>query len=128
VPLDNIWGLPLFNIIAKVTMLDSDTTVYYPVYYRIVERRSDGWAFTRGKPFLNLLNAPWLSHESLFAILGISMDKVAIELFRINGGKQGYYIANILDKKYYYCGTEWEDVKTKFQELGICRPDPLETR
>ncbi|TBR56670.1 hypothetical protein B4U84_28835 [Westiellopsis prolifica IICB1] len=48
------------------------------------------------------------------------------ELFRINGGKQGYYIADIQDKKYYYCGTEWEDVKLKLGELGIGRPDPME--
>jgi len=106
-------------------MLDSDTTVYYPVYYRIVERRSDGWAFTKGKPFLNLFNAPWLSQEGLFAAFGITMKKVALEFFRINGGKQGYYIANILDRKYYYCGPEWSDVKAKLQELGIGRPDPM---
>jgi hypothetical protein len=106
-------------------MLNTDTTVYYPVYYRIVERRSDGWAFTKGKPFINLFNNPWLSHDALFAVCGTSMKKVAIELFRINAGKQGYYIANILDKKYYYCGTEWEDVKIKLRELGVGRPDPL---
>lgn len=106
-------------------MLNTDTTICYPVYYRIIERRSDGWAFTKGKPFLNLFNAPWLSHDALFMVCGISIRKVAIELFRINGGKQGYYIANILDKKYYYCGTEWEDVKTKLLELGIGRPDPM---
>ncbi|GJD15884.1 hypothetical protein PCC7424_5425 [Rivularia sp. IAM M-261] len=105
-------------------MSDSDT-VYYPVYYRIVERRNDGWAFGKGKPFLNLFNAPWLSHEALLAAFGTSTKKIAIELFRINGGKQGYYIANILDKKYYYCGAEWDDVRTKLQELGICKPDPL---
>jgi hypothetical protein len=54
-------------------MLDSDTTVYYPGYYRIIERRSDGWAFTKGKPFLNFFNAPWLSHEGLFAAFGITI-------------------------------------------------------
>jgi hypothetical protein len=47
-------------------------------------------------------------------------------LFRINGGRQGYYIANIKDNKYYYCGVEWEGVKAKLQELGIGRPDPIE--
>ncbi|BAZ12075.1 hypothetical protein NIES4071_39030 [Calothrix sp. NIES-4071] len=47
------------------------------------------------KPFLNLFNAPWLSHEALLTAFGTSTKKVAIELFRINGGKQGYYIANI---------------------------------
>lgn len=106
-------------------MPDTETTVYYPVYYRIIERRSDGWAFTRGKPFLNLFDAPWLSHDALFMVCGTSMEKVIIELFCINGGKLGYYIANILDKKYYYCGMEWSDVKIKLRELGIGRNDPM---
>lgn len=90
-----------------------------PVYYRIIERRGNGWAF------INLFNAPLLTDDDLFAAFDTSMKKVAIELFRINGGKQGYYIANILDKKYYYCGTEWQDVKTKLLELGIGRHDPI---
>ncbi|MBW4505594.1 MAG: hypothetical protein KME64_03660 [Scytonematopsis contorta HA4267-MV1] len=60
-----------------------------------------------------------------FAAFGTSMKKVAIELFRINGGKQGYYIANILDNKYYYCGTKWEDVKVMLKQLGIGRDDPM---
>ena len=55
------------------------------------------------------------------------MKQVANELRSINGGKQGYYIANILDKKYYYCGTEWKDVKTKFRELGIGRDNPIKS-
>jgi len=55
------------------------------------------------------------------------MKQVANELRRINNGKQGYYIANILDKKYYYCGSEWEDVKTKLRELGIGRENPIKS-
>ena len=51
--------------------------------------------------------------EEEFKAFGTSMKHVAVELFRINGGKPGYYIANILDKKYYYCGVEWKDVKAK---------------
>ncbi len=99
-----------------------------PIYYRIIERRGYGWAFKHGKPFINLFNAPRLEQEEdLFSVFNTSMKKVAIELFRINGGKQGYYIANILDKKYYYCGTEWKDVKTKFRELGIGRDNPIKS-
>lgn len=52
------------------------------------------------------------------------MEEVAIELFRLNGGKAGYYIADIFEKKYYYCGTQWEDVKIKLRELGIGKQDP----
>ena len=106
-------------------MLDKDTTIIRPVYYRIIERRGNGWAFKEGEPFINWFNAPWLSQEDLYAACDTSMKKVAIELFRINGGKQGYYLANILDKKYYYCGTEWSDVKLKLLELGIGRSDPM---
>ncbi len=107
-------------------MISSNTTVVHPVYYRIVERRGNGWAFKQGESFVNWFNEPTLVQEDLFAAFDTSMKKVAIELFRINGGKQGYYIANILDKKHYYCGTEWSDVKAKLVELGIGRPDPME--
>ncbi|MDB9442061.1 hypothetical protein PN497_11915 [Sphaerospermopsis kisseleviana CS-549] len=47
-----------------------------------------------------------------------------IELFRVNGGKNGYYIANIRDKQHYYCGSDWADVKVKLRQLGIGRNDP----
>ncbi|MBR8840127.1 MAG: hypothetical protein DSM106950_40585 [Stigonema ocellatum SAG 48.90 = DSM 106950] len=106
-------------------MISSNTTVVHPVYYRIIERRGNGWAFKEGESFVNWFNEPIEPQFDLFAAFDTSMKKVAIELFRINGGKQGYYIANILDKKYYYCGTEWLDVKAKLQELGIGRPDPM---
>ncbi|MGF1674925.1 MAG: hypothetical protein HC836_50745 [Richelia sp. RM2_1_2] len=105
-------------------MTDSSTTIFSPVYYQIIQRRGNGWAFKHGEPFINLFNAPNLSPEEEFIAFGTSMKQVAIKLFRINGGKQGYYIANILDNKYYYCGTEWKDVKTKFKELGIGMKNP----
>ena len=105
-------------------MKNSNTAVYCPVYYQIIQRRGNGWAFKHGEPFINLFNVPTLSIEDEFTAFDTSMKKVAIEMFRINGGKEGYYIANILDKKYYYCGTQWEDVKTKLKQLGIDRDDP----
>lgn len=49
-----------------------------------------------------------------------------IELFRINCGRDGYYLANLRDKKYYYCGLEFEDINTKLKELGIGRDDPVD--
>ncbi|MBV6627564.1 MAG: hypothetical protein KI793_32350 [Rivularia sp. (in: Bacteria)] len=108
-------------------MTDSNIAVFCPVYYQIIQRRGNGWAFKHGEPFINLFNAPNLSPEEKFKAFGTSMKKVAIELFRINGGKQGYYIANILDKKYYYCGSEWKDVKNKLKELGIGRDNQIKS-
>ena len=106
-------------------MANSNTTVVFPVYYQIIQRKGNGWAFKHSEPFINLFNTPILSPEEEFKTFGTSMKKVAVELFRINGGKQGYYVANILDKKYYYCGVEWKDVKAKLRELGIGRTDPM---
>ncbi|BAZ17796.1 hypothetical protein NIES4071_96760 [Calothrix sp. NIES-4071] len=103
-------------------MLDNDTIIR-PVYYQIIERRNKVWAFREGKPFVNLFNAPDLDMEDLFSLFDTSMEKIAAELRYLYNGKQGYYIANILDKKYYYCGTEWEDVKNKLKELGIGKND-----
>jgi hypothetical protein len=54
------------------------------------------------------------------------MTKVAREFFKINGGKEGYYLANILDKKYYYCGQSPQDVKNRLIELGIGKPPLLD--
>ncbi len=33
----------------------------------------------------------------------------------------GYYLVNLAERKYYYCGETWEDVKAKFLDLGIGR-------
>ena len=59
-------------------MADSSTTVVCPVYYQIIQRRGNGWAFKHGEPFLNLFNAPNLSPEDEFAAFGTSMKKVAM--------------------------------------------------
>ena len=105
-------------------MLNTDTIVR-PIHYRIIERRGKIWAFKEGETFVNWFNVPDLEMEDLFSLFDTSMEKIAAELRRINGAKNGYYIANILDKKYYYCGVEWEDVKLKLKELGIGKPDPI---
>ncbi|BDA71394.1 hypothetical protein RIVM261_002900 [Rivularia sp. IAM M-261] len=53
------------------------------------------------------------------------MKEVANELRKINNAAPGYYLADIVERKYYYCGTEWEDVKrTLREELDIGRLDP----
>jgi len=105
-------------------MLSADTIIR-PTHYQIIERRGKIWAFREGETFVNWFNAPDLDMEDLFSLFDTSMDKIAAELRLINGANNGYYIANILDRKYYYCGTEWHDVKAKLHELGIGKPDPM---
>jgi len=101
-------------------------TIVHPVYYRIVVRRDGNWYFTKGKPFINWFNAPWLSQKDLFSAFDTSMKQTANQLRLLTGGKPGFYLANILDKQYYYCGTGLDDVQAKLQELGICKPEPID--
>jgi hypothetical protein len=58
-----------------------------------------------------------------FLGFGTSMTKIAREFSKINSAKEGYYLANILDKKYYYCGHLPQDVRNKLIELGVSKKD-----
>ncbi|MEH1788858.1 MAG: hypothetical protein V7L23_25580 [Nostoc sp.] len=105
--------------------MSTDTNVYHPDYYRVLERRDGKWFLKLGELFYSKL--PFAVDMNDFKLLyGISKQQVAIELFRINGGISGYYLADLRQKKYYYCGAEVEGVKTKLRSLGIGREDPME--
>jgi hypothetical protein len=95
--------------------------IIYPIEYRIVQRHitpeKSYWHFLKGKEFFNPLNLP--TEGDIEFMFGTTKKKVAIELFRINMGKPGYYLADLLERKYYYCGPEWEDVRITLLRLGI---------
>lgn len=98
-----------------------DTTIIYPSYFRIFECRTGRWFIKNLEVFVT--NSA-TNHEDISALYGITEKQVVIELFRINGGMSGYYLANLRDKKYYYC-TDRNGVKQKLLELGIGRVDPI---
>lgn len=100
----------------------NDTTVILPDYIRIIERKSGGWLFKAMKPFLTRKSVDINDFSVLY---GISQEQILIELFRINGGKLGFYLANLRSFQFYYCGLEAESVKSKLIEIGIARADPL---
>jgi hypothetical protein len=106
-------------------MNNLDVYVVAPAYYRVVRRESTKWHFIIGESFYNPLNLPRLSLDDLFAVYGTSMREASRELLKINGGKEGLYLVNIMDKRYYYCGNTTKDVKAKLIELGIGRPEPI---
>jgi len=58
---------------------------------------------------------------------GTTKNKIVVELFRINMGKPGYYLADLLERKYYYCGVNREDVRTTLLSLGIGRVGPIKS-
>lgn len=100
----------------------NDTTVVLPDYIRIIERKPSGWLFKAMKPFSTYLKVDINDYELLY---GINKQQILVELFRISGGKLGYYIADLRHKQYYYCGVEAEMVKQKLLEIGIGRVDPI---
>ncbi|MDD1428839.1 hypothetical protein MEO94_31305 [Dolichospermum sp. ST_sed9] len=102
------------------------STIIHPSNYLIVEREATAWFFKPGdKVFYNATNKPVnLALESRLEKFGLTTETIMIEMFRINGGKAGYYLTNLRKKQYYYCGTEWQDVKLKLKEFGIGRDDP----
>lgn len=98
--------------------------IVFPFHYLIYRRSGVDWFVKdNGRVFYNPTDEPTqLTNRA--EQFGTTDQNVAIELFRINGGKPGYYLANLRDKKYYYCGQKWEDVKAKLKELGIGRDEP----
>lgn len=99
-----------------------DTTIIYPSYFRIFECRNGRWFIKNPEVFVTTTTT---NHENIKALYGITEEQVVVELFRINAGKSGYYLANIRNKKYYYC-IDRDGIKKKLLELGIGREDPIE--
>lgn len=106
----------------------SSTNIVHPSYFLIVRREGNTWFFKAGgEVFYNPLDVPVsLDLTNRLERYGVTAAKVAIELFRLRLGKMGYYLVNLRDQHYYFCGQEWNDVRRTLQELGIGRPDPLE--
>ncbi|MBD2245227.1 hypothetical protein [Nostoc sp. FACHB-888] len=101
-------------------------SIICPVRYRVIERKitpeRSYWHFVQSKTFYNPLNLPDGDIEFMF---GTTKKKVVVELFRISGGKPGYYLADLRNKEYYYCGTDPENIKVQLRSLGIGRDDPV---
>ena len=106
-------------------MTDTEPKIFHPVHYRIVRHHSDFWSFTLSSPFATLSSLPIPSFEEVLAAYNITVKTIVAELFKINSGNAGYYLADLKEQKYYYCGVEWYHVQAKFLELGIGRADPM---
>jgi hypothetical protein len=95
-----------------------------PGYLRVFHHDQGRWQHLMGESFYNPPGEP-PDLEFATRKYDISREKLVIELFRVNGGKSGYYLADLRrNKKYYYCGDKSEDVKQKLLEMGIGRVDP----
>ncbi|MFM7602375.1 MAG: hypothetical protein ACKO7R_14455 [Pseudanabaena sp.] len=99
-------------------------TIIHPLHYLIVEKKETTWyfGFSESDVFYNRLNCPTpKTVDDLFFQFSLTASKVVTELFRLHCGRSGYYLANLRDKKYYYCGLLWRDVQETLLDLGIGR-------
>ncbi|NJN10822.1 MAG: hypothetical protein HC815_23655 [Richelia sp. RM1_1_1] len=94
--------------------------VVCPESHQIFVRELQRWAHIKGKVVYNP-NQKQTSLDATLKRFNLTKSQVVCELFKINGGHLGYYLANLREKKYYYYGTEAIDVKVKLLSLGIGR-------
>ncbi len=99
-----------------------DYTIIYPSHFRIFECRSGRWFIKNTDVFIGSNS---VKDDDIASLFSITEQQVVINLFRIDGGKSGFYLANLRDKKYYYCGENREGIKSQLRELGIGREDPI---
>jgi hypothetical protein len=96
--------------------------VIYPSHFRILYRETNGWSVNRGRVFFNCTDREY-NFDDAWVRYGVNKKSLVIELFRQYGGKLGYYIVNLRDKKYYYCGLTDEDIQNTLYSLGIGRKE-----
>ncbi len=95
--------------------------VHFPTHYRIVLRDETTLKWTVEGAKATSPDTP-IGMEGVSKQFGITNLALVASLFRINGGRAGYYATNLRDKKYYYCGLTLEDVRDKLLNLGIAQP------
>ncbi|NJL91558.1 MAG: hypothetical protein HC916_18580 [Coleofasciculaceae cyanobacterium SM2_1_6] len=89
-----------------------------PPYYIIVEALPGKWKFLSSEITNPITNEAHLFKASeLLRYAKLTKPEVMAQLFRINGGRLGYYLVNLKDKKYYYCGLLFESVSEKLLEI-----------
>jgi hypothetical protein len=94
------------------------STVFTPGYIQVIERTQTGWFQTKPKSVFNLSDRPFdsLNKEKYY---GLTKTQIITELFKRYQGKLGYYLVNLSDRSYYYCGLTVKDLQAKLFELEI---------
>lgn len=92
--------------------------INHPPYYIIVEAFPGKWKFSSSEITNPLTGKDHLFQPNeLLRYAKLTKREVVTQLFRINGGRLGYYLVNLKDKKYYYCDLLFESVNEKLLEI-----------
>jgi hypothetical protein len=94
-------------------------SVICPWNFQIYRRSSDGWTGLKTKRVIYNNSNQSMQLDRVAEQFGLTDRKVVIELFRQYLGKEGYYLVNLRDRQYYYCGLSIDDVKNQLSDLGI---------
>ncbi len=110
-------------------MPNVDTSIVCPIQFQIARYDGEAWYFKQLGTIYNPLGILLPGLKDLakldkIAYFGMSRSKLKLEFRLLNGGAIGYYLADLQNRNYYYCGLEWADVKTTFQKLGIGGKEP----
>ena len=99
------------------------TSVAIPAYLQIVHRDWTGWHFRQPR---KIIYAPTRHDSDFFTCrethYGLTKARIVLEFKLLTGGKLGWYLADMKNKTYYFCGADWEDVRAQVRALGIGRP------
>ena len=98
--------------------------IIYPDYICIVEKTPDEWRIKQPQKLF------WRSPNSTVPVYrekreeayGLTTKDLILPLFKRYLGKLGFYIVNMRDHEYYYCGLTWQDIREKLWEIGITKP------
>ena len=96
------------------------TNIFTPGYIQLIHRKPNGWFQSRPEQVFNLSDRYFdsLNKEKYY---NLTKNEILAELFRKYQGKLGYYLVNLAEKEYYYCGLTVEDIQEKLREIGITR-------
>jgi len=74
------------------------------MYIQIWQREGKKWFLLEGRPFYNPRQIP-TDLEYVLARYKLTTNIIITEFIFLNGGKTGYYLANLRDQEYFYCGS-----------------------
>ena len=94
-----------------------------PARYQVFVREPLRWSHIKNQHFYNPSNKLTDLFSTIKRYKSKSPDSLVCELFKINGGLLGYYLVDLQDEEYYYCGQDAIDLKAKLLHLGIGRID-----
>jgi hypothetical protein len=101
--------------------------IIMPLQYEVIEKRPDNWYVKPSQVFYNPTGQP-VNLNNREKKYGLTKTEIITELFKIKAGCLGFYLVDLKNRQYYYCGLSESDVQEQLMKLGIGRVDPMEER